>query len=49
MEEDDYKEEEKGGWCSRTIRERYGIKILKAIRSGWAIFSSRISFKVDNG
>ncbi|RVX09417.1 hypothetical protein CK203_015225 [Vitis vinifera] len=35
-------EKKDGGWCSRVVRERYGVGVWKAIRCGWEAFNSRI-------
>ena len=41
--------EERGGWCSREVRDGYGVGPWKAIRKLGNLVSSRISFVVGNG
>ena len=40
--------EEQGGWCSRDVREGYGVGLWKAIKKLEHIVSSRLSFVVGN-
>ena len=37
---------ERGGWCSREVREGYGVGLWKVIRKNWHLVSSRLSFMV---
>ena len=42
--------EEEGGWCSTGVRTRwYGVRVWKAIKSGWDGFKRKMTFKVGNG
>ena len=41
--------EERGGWCSREVRDGYSVGLSKAIRKEWHIVDSRLAFVVDNG
>ena len=41
--------EERGGWCSRDVREEYGVGLWKAIRKFGHLVSSKLSFVVGNG
>ena len=41
--------EERREWCSREVREVYGVGLWKGIRINWDIVSTRISFLVGNG
>ena len=41
--------EEQGGWCSKEVRDGYGLGLWIAIRRKWHVVSSRLSFVVDNG
>ena len=41
--------EEQGRWCSRDVREGYGVGLWKAIRKLGHIVSNRLSFVVGNG
>ncbi|RVW30281.1 Adagio protein 1 [Vitis vinifera] len=43
-----YREEE-GGWCSRALREGYGVGLWKAIGNRWEEFNKRVGFMVRNG
>ncbi|RVW35196.1 hypothetical protein CK203_099986 [Vitis vinifera] len=36
--------EEERGWCSREVREGFGVGVWKATRKEWGFVSSRISF-----
>ena len=38
-----------GGWCSKEVRDNYGVGLWKAIRLLWELVSSRILFVVGNG
>ena len=40
--------EEEGGWCSRVLREGYGVGLWKAIRNGWKEFNNRVGFRAGN-
>ncbi|KAJ9693622.1 hypothetical protein PVL29_009537 [Vitis rotundifolia] len=37
-----------GGWCSKGIRDRYGMGVWKAIRNGWENFRSHSHFIVGD-
>ena len=37
------------GWCSKEMREEFGVSFWKSIRKEWSLMSSRISFLVGNG
>ena len=41
--------EERGGWCSREVREAHSVGLWKGIRMDWDFVGSRISFLVGNG
>ena len=41
--------EEQGGWCSKEVRDGYGVGLWKTIRREWIVVSSRLSFVVGNG
>ena len=41
--------EERGGWCSREVREAHGVGLWKGIRMDWDFVGSRILFLVGNG
>lgn len=38
--------EEEMGWCSREVRERYGVGVWKAIKGGREVLKGRTNFKV---
>ncbi|KAJ9675215.1 hypothetical protein PVL29_024243 [Vitis rotundifolia] len=38
-----------GGWCSKVVRDRYGVGVWKAIRNGWEKFQSHSCFIVGDG
>ena len=38
-----------GGWCSKEVRDNYGVGLWKAIRLLWELIFSRILFVVGNG
>ena len=38
-----------GGWCSKGVRDRYGVGVWKAIRNGWENFRSHSRFLVGDG
>ncbi|RVW34912.1 putative ribonuclease H protein [Vitis vinifera] len=40
---------EKGGWCTRAERGRYGVGLWKAIRKEWLGMYSSLAFRVGNG
>ena len=37
-----------GGWCSKGVRDRYGVGVWKAIRNGWESFRSHSRFIVGD-
>ena len=41
--------EDRGGWCSREVREAYGMGLWKGIRMDWKLVSDRLAFIVSNG
>ena len=41
--------EDRWGWCSREVKDGYGVGLWKAIRKEWHIVSTRLSFVVGNG
>ncbi|RVW37600.1 hypothetical protein CK203_073990 [Vitis vinifera] len=41
--------EEQGGWCSKELRDGYGVGLWKATRREWHVVSSKLSFVVSNG
>ena len=41
--------EERGGWCSREVREAHGVGLWKGLRMEWDFVGSRISFPIGNG
>ncbi|RVW20667.1 hypothetical protein CK203_112333 [Vitis vinifera] len=40
------KYEQTGDWCSREVREGYGVGVWKASKGGWEVFNGRIGFKM---
>ena len=38
--------EEQRGWCSKEVRDGYGVGLWKVIRREWYVVSSRLSFVV---
>ena len=38
-----------GEWCSKVMRDGYGVGVWKAIGNGWKSFVSRTHFIVGNG
>ena len=40
---------EEGGWCSKVVRESYGVGLWKAIRKDWELLANRVTFLVGNG
>ena len=42
-------EQERGVWCSREVREAYGVGLWKGMRMDSDIVGTRISFSVGNG
>ena len=42
-------EEDRGGWCSREVREAHGMGLWKGIRMDWELVSDRMVFIVGNG
>ncbi|RVX03344.1 hypothetical protein CK203_019918 [Vitis vinifera] len=41
--------EDRGGWCTREVREVHGVGLRKGIRMDWDLVGARISFSVGNG
>ncbi|WJZ83279.1 hypothetical protein VitviT2T_002974 [Vitis vinifera] len=41
--------EDRGGWCTREVREAHGVGLWKGIRMDWDLVGARISFSVGNG
>ena len=41
--------EDRGGWCSREVREAHGVGLWKGIRMNWELVGARILFLVGNG
>ncbi|RVW93640.1 putative mitochondrial protein [Vitis vinifera] len=41
--------EDRGGWCSREVREAHGMGLWKGIRMDWELVSGRMVFIVGNG
>ena len=41
--------EDRGGWCSREVREAHGMGLWKGIRMDWKLVSDRLVFIVGNG
>ncbi|KAJ9678729.1 hypothetical protein PVL29_020805 [Vitis rotundifolia] len=41
--------ENRGGWCSREVREVHGVGLWKGIRMDWELVDTQISFSVGNG
>ena len=41
--------EDRGGWCSREVREAHGVGLWKGMRMDWELVGARISFRVGNG
>ncbi|RVX02541.1 putative ribonuclease H protein [Vitis vinifera] len=39
---------QEGGWCSKGVRDRYGVGVWKAIRNGWENFRSHSRFIVGD-
>ncbi|RVW54709.1 NADH dehydrogenase [ubiquinone] flavoprotein 2, mitochondrial [Vitis vinifera] len=40
---------QEGGWCSKGVRDRYGVGAWKAIRNGWENFRSHSRFIIGHG
>ncbi|KAL6327359.1 hypothetical protein AAG906_018961 [Vitis piasezkii] len=40
--------EDRGGWCSREVREAHGVGLWKGIRMDWELVGARISFRVGS-
>ncbi|RVX20582.1 putative ribonuclease H protein [Vitis vinifera] len=40
---------QEGGWCSKGVRNRYGVGVWKAIRNGWENFRTHSRFIVGDG
>ena len=34
---------EEGGWCSKVVRESYGVGLWKAIRKDWELLANRVT------
>ena len=41
--------EDRGGWCSREVREAHGMGLWKGIRMDWELVGNRMVFIVGNG
>ena len=41
--------EEQGGWCSKEVRDGYGVGLWEAIRKEWHVVNSKLSSMVGNG
>nr|CAN70181.1 hypothetical protein VITISV_000006 [Vitis vinifera] len=39
---------QEGGWCSKGVRDRYGVGVWKTIRNGWENFQSHSCFIVGD-
>ncbi|RVX04892.1 hypothetical protein CK203_019123 [Vitis vinifera] len=39
---------QEGGWCSKGVRDRYGVGVWKAIRNGWKNFRSHSCFIIGD-
>ncbi|RVX10959.1 putative ribonuclease H protein [Vitis vinifera] len=40
---------QEGGWCSKGVRDRYGVGVWKAIRNGWKNIRTHSRFIVGDG
>ena len=40
---------QEGGWCSKGVRDRYGVGVWKAIRNGWENIRTHSCFIVRDG
>ena len=40
---------QEGGWCSKGVRDRYGVGVWKAIKNGWENFRSHSRFIIRDG
>ena len=40
---------QEGGWCSKGVRDRYGVGVWKAMRNCWENFQSHSRFIVGDG
>ena len=40
---------QEGGWCSKGVRDRYGVGVWKAIKNGWENFRTHSRFIVGDG
>ncbi|RVW89042.1 hypothetical protein CK203_029384 [Vitis vinifera] len=40
---------QEGGWCSKGVRDRYGVGVWKAIRNGWENIRTHSRFIVGDG
>jgi hypothetical protein len=38
-----------GGWCFKEVEGPFGVGVWKHIRQGWGVFSSYLSFDVEDG
>ena len=41
--------EEQEGWCSKEVRDGYGVGLWEAIRKEWHVVNSKLSSMVGNG
>ena len=41
--------EDRGGWCSREVRQAHGMGLWKGIRMDWELVSDMMVFIVGNG
>ncbi|RVW40661.1 hypothetical protein CK203_026642 [Vitis vinifera] len=50
LETGDYRKyvEEERRWCSKEVREEYGVSVWKAIKSERKVFNSRTGIKMGN-
>ena len=40
---------QEGGWCSKGVRDRYGVGVWKAIRNGWENIRTHSRFIIGDG
>ena len=40
---------QEGGWCSKGVRDSYGVGVWKAIKNGWENFHSHFRFITGDG
>ncbi|KAL6337970.1 hypothetical protein AAG906_005939 [Vitis piasezkii] len=38
-----------GAWCTKEMRERFGVGLCKVIRNGWDVFKDKTSLQVGLG